>query len=60
VVGGAAAASSQMGEGENNRDTGEGGQLAEDLKVFRRVECMSPDFIRQMQTKSITKFKWDP
>jgi hypothetical protein len=47
-------------EGENNRDGGEGGQLSEDLRVFRRVECMSPDFIRQMQTKSITKFKWDP
>jgi hypothetical protein len=30
-----------------------------ELQVFRRVERLNPDYIKQMQIKSITKFAWD-
>jgi hypothetical protein len=31
-----------------------------DIRVLRRVECLSPDFIHKMQMSSITHFRWDP
>ena len=31
-----------------------------DLRVLRRIECLSPDFVQKMQLKSITSFRWDP
>jgi hypothetical protein len=37
------------GDGEEQRPDGEnGGAQGDDMRVLRRIECMSPDFFRQM------------
>jgi hypothetical protein len=29
------------------------------MQVIERFECLSPDFLKKMQTNTKTKFRWD-
>eukprot|EP00347_Sterkiella_histriomuscorum_P011602 403371825 len=49
-----------MGDSSQGVSSSDQLEIANDMRVLKRIECLSPDFIQKMQMKSLTHFRWDP